>query len=252
MSKEILTLRGLLSRERKNVPKDSLKNRRILLMASKQHHVLAVVMLFALAGCGVTYMPRYEQVGAIAPGQVLVVSRVEVHPEVQQQKDIEKIFAGRNAIKRGEVHFLTSPNADKPVKKGAMMPFDVKGGYEFNVSFQEFSFTLMPAGTTFIRRGDIAVGRQNKAYSSSGGAPQGVHAGFRDVYLWGDVTFTIPAGAKAVYIGTLVYQHDGRYSTNVSVRDDFENAKRALEKQKIPGIRSADLKKVLAKVVNPN
>lgn len=221
-------------------------------MSLRYYRVLAFLIIFTLTGCGVTYLPRYEQIKAIAPGQVLVVSRVEVRPGVKQQKDIEKIFAGRNAIKRGEVHFLTSPNADKPAKKGAMIPFDVKGGFEFNVSFKDFSFTVMPAVTSYIRRGDITVGKQNAAYSSSGGVTQGAHMSFRDVYLWGDVKFTIPAGAKAVYIGTLVYDHNGRYSTRVRIKDDYKNAKRALEKQKIPGIRGKDLKKRLARVIRKN
>lgn len=218
-------------------------------MVSRNLRVLVVLVIVALSGCGMRYMPRYEQVGAIPPGHVLVVSRAELKPSVKQQKGIEKLFRGQNAIKRGEVKFLTSTNVDKPVKKGSIMPFDVKGGYDFNVSFKGFSFTVMPAGTTYIRRGEVTVGTRNTGYSSSGGVTRGANMGFRDVILWGDVKVTIPAGVKAVYIGNLVYEHNGRYGKSMRVKDDYKRAKRALAKQKIPGIKSKDLKKELARVV---
>jgi len=214
-------------------------------MALRNLRILAVLVIVALSGCGMRYMPRYEQVGAIPPGHVLVVSRVELKPSVKQQKDIEKLFRGQNAIKRGEVKFLTSTNVDKPVKKGSIIPFDVKGGYDFNVSYKGFSFTVMPPGTTYIRRGEVVLGRGVKGQVSSGNP----NYSFRDLILWGDVKVTIPAGVKAVYIGNLVYEHNGRYGKSMRVKDDYNSAKNALAKQKIPGIKSKDLKKKLASVV---
>jgi len=213
--------------------------------------VLALFILVSQAGCGIRYMPRIDQIGSIPPGHVVVVSRVELQPAIKQQIDVEKIFRGNNAIKKNEVKFLTSPNVDKPVRKGAMIPFDVKGGYDFNVSFKDFSFNLMPVGSTFIRMGDVVVDSGVGAVTSNGGASTG-HRSFYDLYLWGDVQIEIPAGAKAVYIGTLVYEHDGKYSKNVRVKDDFEQAKKALDKKNIPGIKSSDLKKELAKVIRQN
>ena len=209
-------------------------------------------MAITLTGCSVKYLPRYEQVGAIPPGHVLVVSKVELRPKVNQQKDIEKIFRGQNAIKRGEVKFLTSPNVDKPVKKGAMIPFDINGGFDFNVSYKDFSFILMPPGKTFIRRGEVVLGTGVASVSVSGGGAMTAHRSFRELYLWGDVKVEIPADAKAVYIGNLIYNHDGKYSTKVRVKDDYKKARRALEKQKIPGIKGKDLKKKLARVIKQN
>ncbi len=64
-----------------------------------------------------------------------------------------------------------------------------------------------------------------------------------------DAEIDIPAGAKAVYIGTFVIEHDGNFSRKVTVKDEYKAALKALKKQNIPGIGPKDVKKKLAKVV---
>ncbi|MEN8135757.1 MAG: hypothetical protein ABFS18_09530 [Thermodesulfobacteriota bacterium] len=224
-------------------------------MVLKRSIVVSLLsMLLIASGCIISipkYMPRVNDLAAIPPGHVVVVSKVQLKPAISQRIDVEKMFRGANAIKRNEVKFLTAQNVNNPVRKGTMVPFDIKGGYDFNVSFKDFSFNLMPVGTTYIRRGEVVVDSGVGSVSSMGGAMTGQRS-FYDIYLWGDVKVEVPAGAKAVYIGTLVYEHDGKYSKKVKVKDEFKKAQRALEKKKIPGIRGKDLKKNLAKVIRQN
>ena len=76
--------------------------------------------------------------------------------------------------------------------------------------------------------------------------------------LYGDVKIVVPSKAKAVYIGTIVYQHDlkntkpnrfGYPSQRVVVRDEYDKAMADLAAMKIPGIAPKDVVKRLAVVI---
>lgn len=69
------------------------------------------------------------------------------------------------------------------------------------------------------------------------------------LYLTGDVKLTIPDDVKAVYVGTLVYYHNGQEATRIEVRNEFATAMTHLAKWEIPGIRPEDVVERLAQVV---
>lgn len=85
-------------------------------------------------------------------------------------------------------------------------------------------------------------------------AGPGGSAGFKGIdvsalYLVKDLKIEIPEKAKAVYIGTIVFRHDGREATGVKVRDDFKQAAKDLMTKNIAGIASKDVVKKLAQVM---
>lgn len=56
----------------------------------------------------------------------------------------------------------------------------------------------------------------------------------------------VPAGAKAVHIGTLVFTRDGRHVTGLRVRDDFAAAMRDVAGLGVAGLSPRDVVKTLA------
>ncbi len=60
----------------------------------------------------------------------------------------------------------------------------------------------------------------------------------------------IPDNVKAVYIGSIVFRHDGKRTTGVQVRDNFKQATKDLAAINIDGISSKDVVKKLARIVN--
>jgi hypothetical protein len=73
-------------------------------------------------------------------------------------------------------------------------------------------------------------------------------ANIESLTLYGDLKIDIPATVKAVYIGTLRYDHNGFESLKVTVVDDYKNAMKELDVMNL-GISSKDVVKNLAKVV---
>jgi hypothetical protein len=69
------------------------------------------------------------------------------------------------------------------------------------------------------------------------------------LHLTGDVKLTIPDDVKAVYVGTLVYYHNGQEATRIEVRNEFATAMAHLAKWEIPGVRPEDVVERLAQVV---
>jgi hypothetical protein len=64
-----------------------------------------------------------------------------------------------------------------------------------------------------------------------------------------NIKVTLPAKARAVYIGTITYKHNGKKATEVTVRDEQEEAMQALAKMRFRGVGPKDVVKKLAVVL---
>jgi len=107
-----------------------------------------------------------------------------------------------------------------------------------------FYFPLSP-GTKYFRVGQIMV--QNGGHTLSRGYARPTYDVLR---MLRNIKITIPANARAVYIGTITYKHNGKKATEVTVRDEQDEAMQALAKMHFPGVAPKDVVKKLAVVLN--
>lgn len=112
-------------------------------------------------------------------------------------------------------------------------------------SFLETWFVPMPAGPRRIRQAELVVAGQMYHRMTVSGAATDIR--WETLTLAGDVQLDIPAGARAVYIGTIVYyRHDGKRTTGVQVRDEYAAAMRDLAARRLSGLTPKDVVKRLA------
>ncbi|ALC16744.1 hypothetical protein DSOUD_1975 [Desulfuromonas soudanensis] len=215
----------------------------------KCFNLFVVLALLFLSGCGITNFPAYEAGTAISPGKVLVIAQVDLQPGVEKDKSLKGVVM-INESKDDEVRLFMSPLAEVPVKKGSFFPFSPKGGSTMDLSFIHPSLILMDPGERFVRMGLYTLSASTSWRPSSSGQMRG-SVEFKELHLWGDLKLEIPAGAKAVYIGTLRYSHNGVESQKVSVVDDYKKAMVELNKMNLE-ITSKDVVKRLAQVVREN
>lgn len=211
-----------------------------------------LLILFAvifLSGCGITQFPAYQPGSSVQPGKVLVITKLDLRPGVKQEPLGKNTYIA-GAPKEDEAIIFTSPVADKPVDKEALFPFDLTGACQMNVSYAHPSVVQMDPGVRFVRLGDFTISiTSDWVYSANGRVARTPKT--RCLRLYGDLKLDIPADAKAVYIGTLRYEHDGAKSTKVTVVDDYKKTMAELNKMEL-GISSKDVKKRLAKVIREN
>lgn len=219
----------------------------------------AVFSVLLLSGC-TCFSPFSESLDkgeAVPSGKVLVIGRMIVDPPLEQGNI--NVIAPRGSNK-GVIKMNFAADAAKPLDKTSMFPFSVSQIADF--SFTETSFLPMKPGVQYARLGTLMLDSRATNYvASSSGAmsPRGLEV--TNLLLYGDLKITIPAKAKAVYIGTIVYRHDiqhtppneyGYYTKRVSVRDDYGAAMNDLAARKIPGIKPKDVVKKLAVVIREN
>jgi len=206
-----------------------------------------VLTLFVLlAGCGVTQLPALEPGAVIPPGKVLVIAQLELNPGVKQGT-ISKTHFTVGAPKEDEARVYLSPVADVPVDKDAVIPFSLKGASQMNLSFTRPSVVPMDPGAQYIRMGEFTLSATTSWRQNPVGEMRG-SANVEKLMLWGDLKIDIPANAKAVYIGTIRYNHNGVESRKVKVVDNYKAAMNDLKKMDL-GISSKDVVKRLAMVV---
>ena len=210
--------------------------------------VVAVMAVFSVVtGCSVTTFNRYDPQVAFHDDRVLVISKITLVPPLEQKVNPPLAIGVERSLKNEFMMFL-SPTADVPLNPRKMIPMETAGASQMNISMKEFSFTPMPPGTHYIRYGGLDYDKVQIGTVYRGGAPVPQIA-IRSVRILPDVEIQVPEGAKAVYVGTFVVEHDGKYSRKVTVKDEFDKALKALIAKKIPGITDRNVTKKLGRVV---
>jgi len=197
--------------------------------------LLVSIVFLTSCGPGWNFTPQIEQGEAIPEGKVLMIGKFVIDPVWLTEK--EKAKSGQEKL---DILVGTTNDLSQPVKEGSLYSPDGS----FNPVLHEVFYYPVPAGTQYIRSGIVqkVVGQHYVGIAK--GSPI-----FENLNFFRNIKLTVPTGAKAVYVGTIIYYHDGKHATSIVVRDDYEQALKELVKKKIPGIKPSDVKKQLAVVV---
>jgi len=209
--------------------------------------VTMLCCLLAVAGCEPFYGSLKEG-EALPEGKVLLVGAIALDPPVEQGRIVSIDVRGAS---RGVIRFALTNDLSKKVNPQAPMP--ISPDEVLLMKLKGLSCIPMQPGTRYIRMGMLDKSSQYSILAPPG--PNGVSTGFKGVdvsslRLVGNLKIDIPDNVKAVYIGTIVYRHDGKRTTGIQVRDDFKQATKDLAANNIVGISSKDVVKKLARVVN--
>ena len=217
-------------------------------MLKKSIHFLSAISLLLLtASCAFPYYKPYQPEISVPPGYAIVISKIQLSPKIVKKFEGNFKQIGTNLPKDGEIAMFTNPNIEKPLRKSVVNPIPLVGTKQMNISYDDFSYHIMPVGTHYLRYGLLTYGSYNCGTSGSVGTGTRGHTCSRELRVFGDVKFEVPENTKAVYIGTLSYEHDGEMSSKVTVKDESGKLKKALKKVK--GINGRDVKKSLGKVI---
>lgn len=216
--------------------------------------IFALMYLAMAAACSAPFHPALEKGEAVPPGTVLVIGKITVEPMVEQGNIAVQAARGTHV---GIIKMNFGDDAAQPIDRDAMVPFS--STEQMDWSFTKTSFIPLLPGTRYARLGTLMLDSRRYTYGvSQGGSPAPGGVDITYLMLYGDVKIAVPNNAKAVYIGTLVYQHDlknskpnrfGYPSKRVVVRDEYDRAMADLAAMKIPGITQKDVVKQLAVVV---
>lgn len=216
--------------------------------------IFALMCLAAAAACSGTFHAALEKGEAVPPGTVLVIGRITVDPMVEQGNIAVQAARGTHT---GIIKMNFGDDAAQPIDRDAMVPFS--STEQMDWSFTKTSFIPLQPGTRYARIGTLMLDSQRYTYGvSRGGSPGPGGVDITYLMLYGDVKIVVPSKAKAVYIGTIVYQHDlkntkpnrfGYPSKRVLVRDEYDKAMADLAAMKIPGLAQKDVVKRLAEVI---
>lgn len=207
---------------------------------------LMVTMLVVLTCTGCTSFQHSLKEGETIPdGTVLLVGAVALDPPVEQGTFVNYDVLGAS---RGVIRFGVTKDLSKKVDLQAFPPMSFDEA--LLMEMKGFSFFPQEPGTWYLRVGILDQSSHFSIPVVINGTPRFRGIDVKSLYLIKDVKIDIPPGAKAIYIGTLVYRHDGSRALNVKVRDDFKRAVQALTEEHIPGVTGRDLVKKLAQVVN--
>lgn len=214
------------------------------------HKTIALFLLLALPGCaGLAAMysaPKYRSVGedmTVPPGHVLVIGKIVLDPAVQQGPlNYVDVWDSKETV-----NFVVTTDLSRPVDHDAMIK--IAPDELLFAGNGTTSFVPMPPGTRYLRHGSYAIYAVCSVYAIG---PQGGCRAMdsEQLDLFENVRITVPADAAAVYVGTIVFEHDGANGTRTYVRDDFRTALAELDAMGIPGIDSRVVSKQLAEVVS--
>jgi hypothetical protein len=224
---------------------------------SKAGIVIAGVVLLAASCMSGNFSNSLEKGTAVPQGKVMLIGKLTVEPMVEQGNVIVHAPRGTHT---GVIKMNFGADADQPLDKEAMVPFSSTEQMDFD--FKKTSFIPVDPGTRFARLGTLMLDSSRYTYGvARAGSPGAGGVEITYIMCYGDVKIVVPQKAKAVYVGTIVYQHDlkntkpnrfGYPSKRVVVRDEFNQAMQDLAAMKIPGITSKDVVRKLAVVVRPN
>lgn len=185
--------------------------------------ILAVSALF-VAGCG-SFTEPLQKGEAVPEGKVLMIGKVVVSPHFGKVGKDERDF----------IMMSMNDDINRSVNSidDAIDP-DLGKVFYFPVS----------RGTRYFRVAQIMV----PSGSTAGvGGPRTTYDVLRMVR---NIKVALPDKARAVYIGTVTYRHSGGKVTDVTVRDEQEEAMQALTQMRFRGVAPRDVVKSLAVVLN--
>ena len=218
---------------------------------SRMAKVGAVLLLTGCAGLTAVFSaPKYHALAdpqAVPPGQILVIGKFVLDPPVEQ---------GTLAYydpwdMKGKIVFATTNDLSRQVDLDAMVyiaPDEV-----VITNRNATSFIPMPPGSRFLRFGQFTISATCSVMAMGATPGQGGCRAMEthEILLLEDIRITVPAGATAVYVGTIVFEHDGERGTRTYVRDEFRSMLAELDGFGIPGIDSRNVSKQLAEIVTP-
>lgn len=213
------------------------------------HRIIVPVMLLALTGCAglaaIYSAPQYRSLGeelTVPPGQVLVIGKVVLDPAVRQGPlNYVDMWDSKETV-----NFILTGDLSRPVDHDAMIK--IAPDELLFAANGATSFVPMPPGTRYLRHGSYMISMVCSVYAIG---PQGGCRAMdgEQIDLFENVRITVPENAAAVYIGTIVFEHDGATGTRTYVRDEFAAALSELDALDLPGIDSRVVSKQLAEVV---
>jgi hypothetical protein len=172
--------------------------------------------------------------------QVLVIGKFMLDPPLKQGS-LTGMSSARGEL-RDVIKLLLTKELSQPVKPDELVP--LAPDELIDAKYPGTSFVPLAPGTRYVRLGQYATSVSSKFVDPAKSSM--VIANANTLWLYGDIKLTVPAGAKAVYIGTIVYKHDGYNTTAVVVRDEYAEAMQQLGAMKLTSVRPKDVVKSLA------
>ncbi len=203
-------------------------------MTMRWKEFAGILLFFTIfAGCGPSFTDALKQGDEVPDGTVLVVGKIVLEPSFEKM--------GKKKVDDEPLEIQVGMTADlsEQIKEGAMyMPTEA-----ISPVINETFFFPMPAGVRYIRSGQVMKVVAHHINGPAAGSPI-----YEVLRVYKNIKLDVPGKAQAVYIGTIVYRHDGKRTTSVSVRDEYTSAARDLAKMKINGVKGAMTKKLAAVV----
>lgn len=203
---------------------------------------VALLLTVSCAMLTVPYGTPIESGGSIPEGKVLLIGEFVLNPPVKargKDKDVINLYM-TNDLRGTIVTDSISGILRNPAMDEGML-----------VKFTGLSSIALSPGERYIR-----YGRYMKYNSVSGGywgsgPGQGSSPTVEEdsIDLVKDIKISLPANAKAVYIGKIIFQHDNSRAIGVKIVDNYEDAMQEFAKLKIAGVKTSDIKKKLAVLI---
>lgn len=208
----------------------------------------SLLLALLVSGCASLSGPFSEPLErgeSVPPGKVLLIGNFVMDPPVKQgplavraprgtHQDVIKLFMTRDL--RGSIDM--SKAFGNPVDEA------------MDVSMRGLSAVPLVPGTRYVRAGTVM---KRSTVQSNYVAPtphmRTANAATIDaqfVTIVKDIKLDIPANAKAVYIGTIVFKHNGNEVTRVYVRNQYQSAMRELRRLNLSGVSTRNVVKKLA------
>lgn len=205
--------------------------------------IVAMLAVFVFSGCA-PFQHSLKDGEALPDGKVLLVGAVALDPPLEQGEMVHYDVRGAS---RGVIRFGVTKDLSQKVDMKAMNPLSSDEVLIMNL--KGISCIPLNPGTRYLRLGIMDESSHASIPVVINGRPGFRGIDVQSLYLIKDIKLDLPSNAKAVYIGTLVFQHDGKQATGVRVRDDFKQATKDLAAKQIPGLTSKEMVRKLAQVV---
>lgn len=193
--------------------------------------VLFLACLVFLAGCG-SFTPPLQMGQEVPAGKVLVIGKFMIDPPWYLRG--KKPEPGEKPENMQNIMVAMTRDLSKELTEKTFFKADMN----LDITLYESFYYAIPPGTMYIRKSQVM---RPLRWTNAMGATM-----FDVLIFMRNVKLDIPANAKAVYIGTILYKHDGKRMLSVSVQDEYGQMLRDLPSMKIPGLKSGDVVKKLA------
>lgn len=196
--------------------------------------IVGLAFLFLLSACGPGFTPPLNPGDTVPPDKVLVIGSIVLDPPFdtvgKKKKDKEPL----------EIRLGLTYDLRQEIREGALYSADEAIAPVVSEGF----FFPLPAGSRYIRSGQVMKVVGHHVAGPAAGMPL-----YEVLTMYGNIKLDVPQNARAVYVGTIVYKHDGKKLLSVSVRDDHARAMQDLAGMKLAGVKPGDVVKRLAVVV---